>query len=178
MPPRAKGKSSGKQSKPAPRDTSVILLLMTHEPTPPTERSQLRFQPPDTSEAMTHFHFLPRWFPRRGAKAQFGRKTMRRFQVPRTIYRSGAAWTARSCRCPPRPRRPCRRAAGPPPAGRRPPASAWKRGAPSGPAAPSVALAGRPHLTHRWPHRRVNRGEVEELLSFSYFFFFQLLTYL
>lgn len=62
MPPRAKGKSSRKQSNQGPphppptyRDTSVTLLLMTHGHTPPpptpTQPPQLQFQPWHTSEA-------------------------------------------------------------------------------------------------------------------------------
>lgn len=69
-----------------------------------------------------------------------------------TIYRTEAVWKARSCRCLPHPRTPCRRASCSPAPKRRPPVSASRHAAPYG----QDGLAGAPT-----DPRRLWGGEAE-----------------
>lgn len=74
-----------------------------------------------------------------------------------TIYRTEAVWKARSCRCLPHLRTPCRHAWGSPPAKWHPPPSAWRHGAPSWLGGPAGALTDRLHLTQSEENIRGNQ---------------------
>lgn len=99
------------------------------------------------SEAATHFHFRVLISSEGPGNLQTENRVISTW---RTIYRTEAVWKVRSCRCLPRRRTPCRRASGSRAARRRPPASAWRHGAPSWLGGPAGAPTDRLHLTHRW----------------------------
>lgn len=98
-------------------------------------------------EATTHFHFRLLISSEGPGNLETGNRVISTWH---TIYRTEAVWKAHSCRCLPRLRTPCRRASGSPAARRRPPASAWRHGAPSWLGGPAEAPPDRLHLTHRW----------------------------